>query len=415
MIGYNVIDEFVTQQTDCNDPMIQSFKNSQPENVYALINFIQTPEQTDLCDAKTGKEDVTIPKKKSLKISCGVNTGPLEQKVPVLFEPSELEQWPAGLEVPEMLLSLKQGNNSIVHVKVFNPTDPDIVLHNRTEIGRLQLFRSVYPIEVKPADSNEAVSQDQEEDVTGGESRKSEEVEELNKKGAKEQDCLGKFDLKGDGVVEKGSEQNGVADDSYEIEKSCNEKGKGISIEERNFIVNQIDISHLDEVQRQKARKLLLEEADSFSHDDDDKGCAKDLVLDLRLKDNTPVQRNYVSFPKPLYPEVKSYIQDLLNHGFIKPSQSPYSSSVLCVRKPDNSLRLCVDYRLLNAKTVADKHPIPKVQVTFENLGGNRWFSTLDQGKAYHHCIMSEKSQSLTAFITPWGLYEFVRIPFGLS
>ena len=87
---------------------------------------------------------MTIPKKQSMKISCRLNTGPLEQNVPVLFEPSELEQWPAGLEVPEMLLSLKQGNNSIVHVKVFSPTDRDILLRNRTEIGRLQLVRSVY-------------------------------------------------------------------------------------------------------------------------------------------------------------------------------------------------------------------------------------------------------------------------------
>ena len=121
-------------------------------------------------------------------------------------------------------------------------------------------------------------------------------------------------------------------------------KEKVLVIEEINFIMNHIDLSHLDEMQRQKARKLLLEEANSFSRDDDDIGCAKDLVLDLRLKDDTPGKRNYVSFPKPLYPEVKSYIQDLLNCGFIKPSQSPYSSSVLCVRKPDNSLRLCIDY-----------------------------------------------------------------------
>ena len=153
------------------------------------------------------------------------------------------------------------------------------MLRNWTEIGRLQLVRSVYPVEVKPADSNEADSQEQEEDVTSGESRKSEEVEEFNKNGANEQDCLEKCDLKGDGVVEKGLEWNGVADHSYEIEKSCNEKGKGISIKERNFIVNQIDLSHVDEVQRQKARKLLSEEANSFSHDDDI-GCAKDLVLD---------------------------------------------------------------------------------------------------------------------------------------
>ena len=308
IIGYNVIDEFVTQQSDCNDPMVQSFKSTQPENVHALINFIQIPKQTDLCDVKTSKRDVTIPKKQSMKISCRVNTGPFEHKVPVLFEPIELEQWPAGLKVPEMLLSLKQRNNSIVHVKVFSPTYHEIVLRNRTEIGRLQLVRSVYPIEVSRADSNEADSQDHEEDVRSGESRKSEEVGELNKKGTKEQDCLGKCGLKRGGVVEKGSEQNGAADDSYEIERSCNEKGKGISIEERNFIVNQTDLSHLDELQMQKARKLLLEEADSFSRDDDDIGCAKDLVLDLRLKDDTPVQRNYVSFPKPLSESEKLYL-----------------------------------------------------------------------------------------------------------
>ena len=258
------------------------------------------------------------------------------------------------------------------------------MLRNRTEIGRLQFVGSVYSIEVNPADSNDADRQDQEEYATNGESKKSEEVEELNKNGTREQDCLGKCSLKRDAVVEKGLEQDGVADDSCEIEKSCNEKEKGISIEERNFIVDQIDLSHLDAMQRQKARKLLLEEANSFSPDDDDTGCAKDLVLDFRLKDDNPVQRNYFSFPKSLYPEVKSYIQDLLNRGFIKPSQSPYLSSVLCGRKPGNSVRLCVDHRLLNAKKVADKHPILKVQETLENLRGNKWFSTLDQGKAYH-------------------------------
>ena len=52
-IGHNVIDEFVTQQSDCNDPMVQSFKNTQPENVHTLINFIQTPKQNNLCDVKT--------------------------------------------------------------------------------------------------------------------------------------------------------------------------------------------------------------------------------------------------------------------------------------------------------------------------------------------------------------------------
>jgi hypothetical protein len=78
-------------------------------------------------------------------------------------------------------------------------------------------------------------------------------------------------------------------------------------------------------------------------------------------------------------------------------------------------MRLCVDYRALNKKNIQDRHPIPRIQETLDNLGGNSWFSTLDQGKAYHQGFVSPDSQPLTAFVTPWGLYEWVRIPFGLT
>ena len=78
------------------------------------------------------------------------------------------------------------------------------------------------------------------------------------------------------------------------------------------------------------------------------------------------------------------------------------------------NLRLCIDYRELNRRMVADRHPIPRVQETLESLGGNTWFSVLDQGKAYHQGFVSEGSRAATAFITPWGLYEWIRIPFGL-
>ena len=85
------------------------------------------------------------------------------------------------------------------------------------------------------------------------------------------------------------------------------------------------------------------------------------------------------------------------------------------MRKKDHTLRLCVDYRELNRKTQIDRHPIPRIQETLDNLGGNSWFSVLDQGKAYHQGFVKPESQHLTAFITPWGLYEWIRIPFGLS
>ena len=119
--------------------------------------------------------------------------------------------------------------------------------------------------------------------------------------------------------------------------------------------------------------------------------------------------------PRPLYTEVKSYIEDLLNKEFIAPSTSALSSPVVCVRKKDGSLRLCVDYRGLNGKTIKDCHPLPRIQETLDNLGGKQWFTVLDQGKAYHRGFISPWDRHLTAFITPWGLFEWVRIPFELT
>ena len=174
-------------------------------------------------------------------------------------------------------------------------------------------------------------------------------------------------------------------------------------------------MSALTVEQRRAASRLLTEQADAFASSEGDIGCIHDLKMNINLKDTTSVQRNYVPVPRPLYPEVKAYIEDLLNRGFIRKSTSSYSSPVVCVRKKDHSLRLCVDYRELNKKTHPDRHPIPRIQETLDNLGGNTWFSVLDQGKAYHQGFLTPESQPLTAFITPWGLYEWVRIPFGLS
>ncbi|RXN20785.1 Retrovirus-related Pol poly from transposon [Labeo rohita] len=128
-----------------------------------------------------------------------------------------------------------------------------------------------------------------------------------------------------------------------------------------------------------------------------------------------PVQKTYMSVPKPLPNEVKEYLQDLLRRGWIMPSRSPYSSLVACVRKKDGTLRLCVDFRELNRKSVTDRHPIPRIQDMLDALGGSSWFSVLDQGKAYHQGYLDEERRPLTAFITPWGLFEWVHIPFGLS
>jgi len=139
------------------------------------------------------------------------------------------------------------------------------------------------------------------------------------------------------------------------------------------------------------------------------------LKLKIRLNDTTPVKCTYTSVPKPLHKEVKEYLDDLLNRGWIKKSRSPYSSPIVCVCKKDHSLWLCCDYQELSRKSIPDHHPIIRVQDVLNSLTGSAWFSVLDQGKAYHQGYLDESSHQLTAFITPWGLYKWVRIPAGLS
>ena len=115
---------------------------------------------------------------------------------------------------------------------------------------------------------------------------------------------------------------------------------------------------------------------------DDAIGFIDNLELDIRVTDETPVQRQYRRIPKPLYAEVKNYLEDLLNRQWIKHSSSAYSSPVVIVRKKSGEMRLCIDYRELNRKTVPDKYPLPRIQEMLDNLHGMEWFSILDLGKA---------------------------------
>lgn len=154
---------------------------------------------------------------------------------------------------------------------------------------------------------------------------------------------------------------------------------------------------------------MLHEECRAFAKDRNDFGCYSGLQMVIHLKDDIPVQTAYTSIPKPLQREVKEYVKDLLVRGWIVKSKSSYATPIVCVRKKDGSLRLCIDYRLLKQKTVPVRHPLPRIHNLLNTLGGYSWFSILDQG------FVAESSRHLTTFTTPWGLYEWVRIPFGLT
>ena len=105
--------------------------------------------------------------------------------------------------------------------------------------------------------------------------------------------------------------------------------------------------------------------------------------MEINLRHNTLVQQSYNTIPRPSHSEDKNCIEDLLNKKWIIHSQSSYSSPVVAVRKKDGSLQLCCDYRKLNLKTISHRHPLPRIQNIIDDLGGNNFFSLLDQNKAY--------------------------------
>ena len=111
---------------------------------------------------------------------------------------------------------------------------------------------------------------------------------------------------------------------------------------------------------------------------------------------------------------IKSYIDDLLGKGFIRRSSSPYAAPVLVVKKPEGGLRVCIDYRGLNAITKKDRNTPPLIKETLARLSRARIFTKLDIIAAFNTIRIKEGDEEKTAFLTRYGLFEYLVMPFGL-
>ena len=105
-------------------------------------------------------------------------------------------------------------------------------------------------------------------------------------------------------------------------------------------------------------------------------------------------------------------VQQMLSSNVIRPSNSPWASPVVMVLKKDGSLRFCVDFRQLNAATVKDAHPLPRIDDLLDALHGAKWFSTLDLKSGYWQVPITEQDKAKTTFRTSSGqLFEFHQGP----
>ncbi|GBG69800.1 hypothetical protein CBR_g4629 [Chara braunii] len=112
---------------------------------------------------------------------------------------------------------------------------------------------------------------------------------------------------------------------------------------------------------------------------------------------------------------LRAQLDDLLEKGWIRPSSSPYGAPVLFVRKKNKDLRMCIDYRKLNAQTIRNVGPLPRIDDLLERLGGAQFFSKMDLKSGYHQLKIRKEDRYKTAFKTRYGHFEWLVMPFGLT
>lgn len=176
-----------------------------------------------------------------------------------------------------------------------------------------------------------------------------------------------------------------------------------------------VDLSEtsLGKSQKDQLEKLIQKFADIFN---DQNGRTNTLQHQINLLPGSkPINSPPYRYSPAKREAIEQNLSDMMEEGIIKPSKSPWASPVVLAPKKDGSMRFCVDYRKLNAITIRDAYPIPRIDDTLDSLQEARYLSTLDLRSGYWQVAMDKESKEKTAFITHKGLYEFNVMPFGLT
>jgi hypothetical protein len=175
-------------------------------------------------------------------------------------------------------------------------------------------------------------------------------------------------------------------------------------------------INDMLEGKPQALKELLLTNEDLFAKQLPGLPPEREVFHTINLEEGhrPPNRPAYRLAPSELA-ECEKTVDELLKLGLIRPSCSPFASPVLFVRKKDGSLRMVIDYRLLNKITISDRYPLPRIDDLLDRLKGAKVFSSLDLLSGYHQVRLRKEDVPKTAFRTPFGLYEFLVLPFGLT
>ena len=174
------------------------------------------------------------------------------------------------------------------------------------------------------------------------------------------------------------------------------------------------DVQNVEQKEKQQLELLLEEFLDVISVGDDDLGRTELVYHKIDTGDAQPVRQPARRLPFHQKEEVRHLLDDMLSRDIVEPSQGPWSSPIVLVKKKDGSTRFCIDFRKVNDLTRKDAQPLPRIDDTLDTMGEACYFSTLDLASGYWQVALDPNDKEKTAFATPFGLYQFRVMPFGL-
>ena len=227
------------------------------------------------------------------------------------------------------------------------------------------------------------------------------------------------------GILHPVKNQEFVDDEDvqeYEIlevldKSECNEVSGERKDDKRDIVkelLEQTDMSDLNDDQSSQLEELLRSYEDIFSSGPNDFGCTNKITHKINTGDTIPIRQAQRRLPGNRREEVGSMTQTMIGQDVIQPSCSPWAAPIVLVKKKDGTTRFCVDYRRLNDVTKKDANPLPRIDDTLDALAGAKMFSTLDLASGYWQVELDPDDREKTAFVTHQGLYEFNVMPFGL-
>lgn len=192
------------------------------------------------------------------------------------------------------------------------------------------------------------------------------------------------------------------------------------TLEGSEFEWDRIQLDHLNTEEHREITNILKRFKNLFFKEGDQLTSTTDIKHAIKTTTNEQINSKLYRYPPQHEEEVRRQIKEMEEQGIIRKSNSRYSSPLIVVpKKADNSgqkkYRIVVDYRKLNEVTIDDKFPLPNIDSILDKLGRAQYFTTIDLAKGYHQILIEEQDREKTAFVTPHGLYEFIRMPFGLK